>query len=1046
MNRKVFLIFITICICQSVNGQIKNYTLAISKIGVDTLNYIPFENAKMVSITGDKYTISEHSTPDFFALNNAHDIAEINIYGDVIRISDPLHFPDSKINIYCRELIFEKNEFSDSIGSINNTPLKHFQNRAHQFENGLKGLNAKPIQITAWVVRKAFSGENVKLIISEGGPGQEPGYGRDGKQGKSYPVISCRCSGCEGAASTADATSGKPTMHYKNIIYTNACGTRGTKAWPKDGEDALAGGKPGEGGDGGDLYLNIHMHFVDDYNENGRSWNEAFFRNCFYSIEKGRTGWPAKREPYIGGKPGTPEMSRMWVKTKKGSKLIEHMSKKGNDAKNPWPQGTARDGNVYYYSEKNRTEHENGEWAHPEYIRFKYLRIVELFKNKEADDIIFFNEFMWLLTNVNLLEEKIDCEFIKIRESNIDKDFEKIDYNNDIEEFEYLSNRELNDLKSLFIKIKRLKYNYKNGLDYFGNSSDWAPMLSFEYNYTNFSNEVGIALNEIYLSEWIVSEKSSLENKMIGLIELSKVQNSKINSSKYSITEALDEIPKTQKKAFSLKHKTDLLFLKLKEIEKELKELAETTVEEKRQKAKMFKLLKTASTLLKASPVGQPYTTGVGFGIDIINEFDYSEEGWNGFNSFNSIYGDMSEIDWKQHSKSWEKYQKEYKNLDKIESLKKIYKEFYKPLENDISQFVSLLRDSKMKDSDMQNEFEKLKAENNTFKELAIEIELLSIERASLIKEIENLSNNIYDEFSQIVFRENLAGNLNFSIAKKQFVLSKSNTTLIEEIKENAISKLDYYSYLLVKSYEYRFTRPFPGNWYNTEIYKSVREILEENKNDIMITLAQTDRLRDIYLINLKKITSEIISEYNSGIFTHSTKKFISLTKEQISDLNEFGKTKLNLIDSNYFNLNQEENIRLSDINLLIDSTNFKIESKNINFGEIDVFVIHSGMSQIVKNNLIHHYSHYGPKTQSKYTWGARYSIHQNETNQIEVSPSDYSLLNTLLGDFSSLNYLNIFSRPGAMSEYQIEMTDNIHGSEDFEIKKLTLELIYDYE
>ena len=55
-----------------------------------------------VSITQEKYTISEHSTPDFFALNNAHDIAEINIYGDVIRISDPLHFPDSKINIYCR--------------------------------------------------------------------------------------------------------------------------------------------------------------------------------------------------------------------------------------------------------------------------------------------------------------------------------------------------------------------------------------------------------------------------------------------------------------------------------------------------------------------------------------------------------------------------------------------------------------------------------------------------------------------------------------------------------------------------------------------------------------------------------------------------------------------------------------------------------------------------------------------------------------------------------------------------------------------------------
>jgi len=456
----------------------------------------------------------------------------------------------------------------------------------------------------------------------------------------------------------------------------------------------------------------------------------------------------------------------------------------------------------------------------------------------------------------------------------------------------------------------------------------------------------------------------------------------------------------------------------------------------------MYKTLNTASVLLKSVPVGQPYTGAVGIGIDVINEYSYGDGEFD-FGDFRSIYDDLSQKDWDKNNKGWAKYNDKRGETRTSDAIQQVYDDFIKPIEKDVGQLITVLNDSKVKDKDVQKELDKLKASSSKFNQVAEDIKKIHALRVAIVKKIESSLTLIENSIRSITYTENMISKLNSSISDKLISLSTSNLNALKELQFQIKSRLEYYEYLFVRAYEYRFLKQYRSGTYDKNFYNGIIAVLSENNEDGMLNEEQLNKLIMLYTTDLRKVTTSIINEYNNGKRQKRSKKYIPLSEHLLKSLNESGYAVIDLRDSIFFNREREKNIRLVDFN--VSEWDLDIESRpNDFFGELDFTILHEGKSLIDFRGKELSFNHYHPETEFYYSWGARYSIHANKIDQIEVSPIEGSLLSALINQ--SVTDVAFFSRPAILAKYYLKM--HLNTNVDFKIstKRLVLEVVYDHD
>jgi len=242
------------------------------------------QRTRTVGISGKTVVIEADSAKNdiWNQFHNARDITELTIHAETLIVRSRFHLMGTLLRIHARELRMEDTA-GNQIASFVTTPrnLDTPLGDTGDGEDGAGGLEAGHCFI---FIETFEAGETTKVRFDLlGGDGQEAGEGRDGEDGKDVEE-------CDdlGLPATNEQPAGTVYIFERDMLgqILPLCGE---PAWPTNGEDAVADGRPGSGGHGGDLRGAIDL--------------EEFIR--FDGGLAGQTG-----ESRAGGKAGRPQIAR----------------------------------------------------------------------------------------------------------------------------------------------------------------------------------------------------------------------------------------------------------------------------------------------------------------------------------------------------------------------------------------------------------------------------------------------------------------------------------------------------------------------------------------------------------------------------------------------------------------------------------------------------------------------------------------------------------------------------------------------------------------
>lgn len=231
-----------------------------------------------------------------------HKVRSVLFVCDELIVRSPLHLPEAHVTIFARVLRFEGTD-----ARIDTSPYPWAGRKIVKGDDrdGAAGRTAGDIQLYVseiwtdgeWVGDDGTAPIDPPRLIAHGGAGQDPALGEHGKDGKSFPPLDNPVKFTnEGAIMGlwVKHVNFNPPAYYARAEWTSSnlhnpdVQIKGSlENAPTNGEDAIAAGVPGNGGDGGALTTN----------------RKAALR--LFIGDGGKPGIPDPTE-YKGGQPGQP--------------------------------------------------------------------------------------------------------------------------------------------------------------------------------------------------------------------------------------------------------------------------------------------------------------------------------------------------------------------------------------------------------------------------------------------------------------------------------------------------------------------------------------------------------------------------------------------------------------------------------------------------------------------------------------------------------------------------------------------------------------------
>ena len=507
-----------------------------------------FETLREITVSGMQlvWDYSAANKP-LRLLNDQQDIVRINIVADSVRIDMPLKFPQAEVNIYAREL-----KFSDD-GSIDITPLDYSApadpGERVQTDNGVTGLpggdggDAQSINLNVEVLRipKPEDGTAPVLFFANGANGQAGGEGGylslpDGAvpspAGVSWSAV------YETLSNTKLGTIpfGIPTvrveehtgpgailtgvirqlslnplkqcppklqnvcaLHYDIVVHfppgyfyhTNWSVKHGDPdVVPANGADAYPYGRPGDGGDGGEVKLTGDIH----WSESGESCGIALG-----DIVQTNAGQKGSAEVQKGGEPSDLDFARVAME-------ISFAEEKEKPNKLGLPQNARLPKTLTAYVseldiERDKVTPKPGTNADPETVHDgKSGKTTQLTQSDaswcrafNAEAALAYSRCAFWMQNRDLAREYIGIYLQALGSRKVATD---------------------SRLEQLNTEFATLARRLDQGLDIFGNQPGWVPHLSVLGTYSQFQALVRQAFDAMFIAYKIRSRWENMKNKV----------------------------------------------------------------------------------------------------------------------------------------------------------------------------------------------------------------------------------------------------------------------------------------------------------------------------------------------------------------------------------------------------------------------------------------------------------------------------------------------------------------------------------------------------
>ncbi|MBN1125166.1 MAG: hypothetical protein JXA82_09165, partial [Sedimentisphaerales bacterium] len=969
-----------------------------------------------INLYGKDIVFQSGHENNLYYYHNRADIREMNIYADKVIVRDPLYLPQTHVTIHARRLCFE-----GPSARIDTTPYSFTIPAADANPNvsgdtgddGVDGLKGGAITLHVEI----FYSENDQTcrIVARGGNGQKPGMGRNGANGKQIvPLTSC--------GSCPVLWPNVVEVNWPNICY---CRSSGYTVWTDlTGEDAIASGRAGSGGQGGDIHSNLDLR--------------RYIVNSGGSAQPGTIEQLHVEYDMCGGNPGTPYPAfeqhcydNIWY--------ITTYSRFGADSPAPEPQyWIGSDGQFY------RVGHAFS-WLHPYVLKMVvgYAKDLYLYRYaEEARDL--FEAYLSPLDQYmasaawDLLSEQSQLEFEQLRD-----------------------------------EILLYLYQMENGLDFFGNPPGWAPMLSFEITNTAFEREVDQALQVLYLDYWLGDALNDTEKQLKGLETARKSLKQQIDNLKVEYEDIPRLISSLSTESQDIQIRTSTVMAALQQKEQELLQQAQQNVKDRHKVPWWKKATRILGSVLTMSPLAEGASwkgtliTGAGTLMTSITEEFFSDEAWPDIVNRQDITKQFNSLDFDAAMNNW-MTDSNVTISDKTEEQLNDYLQNLRDASSQIaSNMVALkdtLKETKLSNEEVENELHKIKQTDPQFNSLIDDVvELMAQKRlftdhlAMAMQKTSQISNTI---------RHNLLAidALNRQAGQAAEILDPRARVYLQDMKRRARQRLMKYHYYMSKAYEYRLLEPYQGAPLDLDVFETkfldiasgTGELGLEDFSSLRLLLTSSAAGHEGQFYN---IADEIMDRFMDGRIDGelSTAHTFSLTSEEVTRLNEQGSVTINMFERGIFG-QEERDLRIVDLQVHQLVPMETQTGCGVNW--ITIRMEHSGVSRLIRAGqsgaqedgqvyLFHHYQYDSDNVQerNKKSWSTKFDFNADPINPTVTptrpSEASESLLRSILG--SQIDNLMIYARPSAWADITITAEQNTGLCDPIVISDLTLKVSYDY-
>jgi hypothetical protein len=597
----------------------------------------------------------------------------------------------------------------------------------------------------------------------------------------------------------------------------------------------------------------------------------------------------------------------------------------------------------------------------------------------------------------------------------------------------------------------------RRGLDYFGNPTDWAPMLSFEVNMLAFSQEVDRALSVFYLCRWVEEKNGSLldQKNAIEPLRSQAMDRIQLLQEDYSVL-VNQTIPAINEKLVAIGQQQ---YEKQQQLYALQISLTDTAKQIGNTKKLVFSCLKGASDGMAAgakitSAFGSIEKVGFIFsalgavedvigstitkGVDIYKEITaYKPQNIEKYAGMSGQWAaTLNGIDLTNVTTFLGTYTQNYQQLSFPASNEMgLSEDFIKKIrtpQDEVEKELQRLADQQL--GPYLDDITQLMQQRMGYSQQLIS----EVSRAGAMAAEIGYNLTAIEQYDQA--RLELAGKLNPAVV--QFV---------QDMKSRAKDALNKYVYYMARAYEYRMLKPYPGTINLAMLDDEIGNFTWDPKNAGWDT-AMLSALKTAYKDDLNVVCNSIYDDYaSSAKIERSSHAILELTPEEISLLNSGQKVQVNLVQRGLF-FPQEEAVRITGINVRQSSTVSHIEGTSSGSEVCKIRVEHSGRSKFRFDGQVYAFSHYNSANQEPIYWQNKHitdGVAINEWYPENRSFASDSLLYTLLSRDGTQTVdpdrVMFYSRPAAWAELTISKQDMPGRTARVVYNSLAFDISYDY-
>ncbi len=885
--------------------------------------------------------VNDHQV--FKLLNNAKDIKSLIIEAETVEINQALFLPGTNIKIISQNVIFNHN------AQIITTALDN-QFPANAFQNGSDGHKSGDVTIVADKI--TLVNPNQIHIITSGANGQDAGPGMDGIKGADAQLVNgqyyrtvttiCRDYPNPGGHLTF--------AHNQNErLKSTHCEEKATNGKPaQNGQDARVGGRPGNAGEAGNIYINQDVNFQVQA-MSGKAGKKDILRK--------------------GGAPGQPVTTCQYnFRWKRVENCVT--AKVGAEVE---PLEA-----LIQATENKKLIVINDYIKYDRFIKTLYRYANDLYKTNQLEDAYEqFQKLQQLMKNV----------------------ITKNSYHLTLE----------TKAKSKMRQISKRK-------DYYGKNQTWTPNLALEVSYKAFDQEVERNLNLLFYTIGLKSKLINQDKKRAFIVNLQSELNDSIEQANQAINQQIHKTNELTKNILDMEVMQADFEAELKRVEKLILEQAKRDLSVPFHK----KALNFIAAASKAIPVGQPTFGAIGLGIDFVNQLSEQNQTptsilKNGIGLIDNFKGfkwneATKELGEKLNTLSPSHIAQLNTNQARIDYIKNI-RNFAGPIYQALEQQNQLYRQSEVNQSMLDQQINKIKASSPLYQNLIVKLNQLHMAMSSLRDQILSYQMEIDQQISQIHQDYSTLSASYQQLSDINKIESSEFHLLLDEIYHDAIDALNYYHYLLAKSYNYRFLKPYYNRLKLDEIFQKMEHAITlEQVSNISL-----EEVKLFYQRELSRLARNVIDQYSHDDMSIKLVKQYSLDEKQAQLLNE---GKEIYIDLNHFFEADRDNLRLESIQV---SNNLTTTSD-----EFEFVIRHSGLSVIEKNKVRYIFEH--TNLNSQLSWISYKSSGFNSFEYSHTSEIEQNFVRELL----NLNpNTEVLIKPAARSFYAVKLNKFDQGKVD---------------